>query len=282
MAWIEQRGNRWRVRFRYDDGSVGTDSSHPTKTAARLRCKQVDIDQATDTYLDPAAGRITLAEWAAIWEQGHIVGPARTAAYRSHLRNHIRPRFGAVPLTQINRHAIKMFVKDLKIGLADSTVTSIIALLSTLMSEAVADRRIGHNPCKNLRVTTARAPERPHANPAQVNKIAARIARFDEQVLVVAAAYTGMRWGELTGLARANVQLGDGLLRVDPHVGALHEVSGRLFLGPPKTPDSARDIHLPPFLTELMGRVLAGHDHDQVFTGAQGGYLRRSNFNRRT
>jgi len=28
--------------------------------------------------------------------------------------------------------------------------------------------------------------------------------------------------------------------------------------------------------------VLNGHDHEQVFTGAHGGYLRRSNFNRRT
>jgi integrase len=28
--------------------------------------------------------------------------------------------------------------------------------------------------------------------------------------------------------------------------------------------------------------VLDGHDHEQVFTGAHGGYLRRSNFNRRT
>jgi hypothetical protein len=63
MAWIEQRGNRFRVRLRLPDGSVGTDSSHPTRAAAQLRCKQVDIDQAQDTYLDPARGRITLAEW---------------------------------------------------------------------------------------------------------------------------------------------------------------------------------------------------------------------------
>ena len=60
MAWVEKRGTRWRVRYRNTDGTVGTDSSHDSRTAADLRCKQVDIDQATDTYLDPAAGRITL------------------------------------------------------------------------------------------------------------------------------------------------------------------------------------------------------------------------------
>ena len=54
MAWIERRATRYRVRFRLPDGAVGTDSWHPTKAAAQLRCKQVDIDTALDTYLDLA------------------------------------------------------------------------------------------------------------------------------------------------------------------------------------------------------------------------------------
>jgi hypothetical protein len=79
MAWIERRTARYRVRFRLADGTVGTDSWHPTKAAAELRCKQVDVEQALDTYIDPAAGRITLAEWVAIWEPAHIAGPAKWA-----------------------------------------------------------------------------------------------------------------------------------------------------------------------------------------------------------
>ncbi len=264
------------------DGTVGTDSSHPDRAAAVLRCKQVDIDQATDTYLDPAAGRITLAEWVDLWQDTHVAGPAKMAAYRSRLRNHILPVFGPVPLTQINRHAIKVFVKQLKTKLADSSVTSVVSLLSMLLREAVADRRIGHNPCHHIRVTTTRAPERPAASPGEVNTFVGRIGRFDEQILVINAAYTGMRWGELTGLSRANTRLHDGLIRIDPHVGALHELSGKLVLSPPKTWDSARDVHLPPFLIHLLRQVLDGHDHDQVFAGAHGGYLRRSNVNRRT
>jgi hypothetical protein len=38
------------------DGSVGTDSSHPTRAAAEIRYKQVDVEQALDT----TRGRITL------------------------------------------------------------------------------------------------------------------------------------------------------------------------------------------------------------------------------
>lgn len=114
MAWVERRGNSFRVRYRNPDGTVGTDSSHPTRAVAEIRCKQVDVDQAFDTYLDPGAGRITLGEWVQIWEPGHIAGDAKWAAYHSHLRNHILPRFGHVPLTKITRQAVKVFVKHLK------------------------------------------------------------------------------------------------------------------------------------------------------------------------
>ena len=81
MAWIEPRGNRFRVRFRLPDGTVGTDSSHPVRAAAELRCKQIEVEQAQDTYLDPARGRITLAEWVQIWQPGHLAGDAKWAAY---------------------------------------------------------------------------------------------------------------------------------------------------------------------------------------------------------
>jgi integrase len=149
------------------------------------------------------------------------------------------------------------------------------------MREAVHDRRIGYNPCTGVKVVTRRAPERPHATPTQVNTIAARAHRRADQILIITAAYTGMRWGELAGLARTNTHLGDALIRVHPDVGALHEVAGNLYLGPPKTAGSARDIHLPPFLISLLQEVMDGHDHDQVFCGARGGYLRRSSMSRR-
>jgi hypothetical protein len=76
-------------------------------------------------------------------------------------------------------------------------------------------------------------PERPWATAAQVNQIAAR-ATAPNQALIITAAYTGMRWGELAGLRRPNCKLDDGRILIDPDEGALHEVGGRLTLGPPK------------------------------------------------
>jgi integrase len=99
---------------------------------------------------------------------------------------------------------VKIFVVQLRPTLADSSVASVMSLLTLLLREAVADLRIGHNPGHGLRVTTRRPAERPPATAAQINTIAGRIDRRSDQILVVTAAYTGLRWGELAGLTRAN------------------------------------------------------------------------------
>ena len=66
------------------------------------------------------------------------------------------------------------------------------------------------------------------------------------------------------------------------HDGALHELSGRLELGPPKSAASARTVHLPRFLADLLADHRATHpDRPFVFTGVAGGLFRRANFRQR-
>jgi integrase len=96
-------------------------------------------------------------------------------------------------------------------------------------------------------------------------------------------AYAGLRWGELAGLQWIRTYLDDNpRIEIDRKFGALHEVRGRLELGPPKTPASVRAVHLPPFLAdELRAHRERNPDARFVFTGVDGGLHRRSNFRRR-
>ncbi|WP_306750848.1 tyrosine-type recombinase/integrase [Saccharothrix yanglingensis] len=166
--------------------------------------------------------------------------------------------------------------------MGERSVADIVGLLSRILGEAVDEGLIGSNPCRKLRLTTGDHPERPHATAGQIAGLAARVASPDNAALIVTAAYTGLRWGELTGLQWSRVDTGIGEIRVDARDGALHEVGGRLTLGPPKTPASVRVVHLPPFLADLLD---AHHDRHPdarfVFTGPDGGFHRRSNFRRR-
>ncbi|WP_420813719.1 site-specific integrase, partial [Planosporangium thailandense] len=157
----------------------------------------------------------------------------------------------------IRRHHVKTLVLELRKKLAPRSTADVVTVLSMVLQEAVENRRIPFNPCRGVRVTTTGRPERPHATTEQVAAIAARMQRPIDALMVVTAAYTGMRWGELAGLDRANVDLDAGVISVHPEVGALHEVGGKLFLGPPKTGDSVRQIDLPPFLTDRLRQSLA-------------------------
>jgi integrase len=144
----------------------------------------------------------------------------------------------------------------------------------------VDENLITANPCRKLRLNSGDQPERPHARPWQVTRLGERCGD-NERVLIVTAAYTGLRWGELAGLRWPNLNLGHGVVKVDAKTGALHEIGGRLQLGPPKTPASVRTVHLPEFLIKLLLEHRADTDHEHVFTGVDGGLMRRTNFRRR-
>jgi hypothetical protein len=99
-------------------------------------------------FINPENGKLTPAAWVDEWLDAHDVGPSTLERYRSHLDIHILPRFGDTPLNAITRMAVKRWVKDLNHRRADSTVASILSLLSMIMGEAVEERRIGMNPCR--------------------------------------------------------------------------------------------------------------------------------------
>jgi integrase len=232
------------------DGTLGSETGFATKTAAQERAKDIDSDQRRGTFVDPRLGQTTLREWVAQWEEAHDVSAGTWAKYRSHLRNHILPKFGDTGLAAITRITVKAWVKALRRNLAERTVADIVFLLSTLMSEAIDEGLIGNNPCRKLRINVGEHTERATLTATQVGMLAQHAA--ENSLLIVTAAYTGMRWGELAGLQWHNVDLDKATITIDPDKGALHEVHGHLELGPPKTMASVRTVHLPPFLVTAL------------------------------
>src|SRR2546430_9661192 len=153
MAWVERHRGSYRVRLRMPDATVVTDSIHPHKPAAQLRAKEIDIEIGRDTFLDPRDGRIPLSQWVQIWQETHQAGPATWSAYRSHLRLHILPRLGHLPLTSIRRQHVKTLAVQLKTKLTPRSAADVLMVLSLVLNEAVEDRRIAHDPCPAVPIT---------------------------------------------------------------------------------------------------------------------------------
>ncbi|OXM56078.1 multidrug DMT transporter permease [Amycolatopsis thailandensis] len=290
MAWVEQTGQAsWRVRFRRAAGSVGSVPGFSTRGAAEAYADDMETDQRRRVWIDPAGSRMTLGSWVERWFPVQDVDPRTVDNYESYLRCHVLVRFGVMPLGEITALDIDAWVKEsMEAGYATATVASWVKLLSMILNDAVEQRLIPANPVRQRRRRGRRcrtiARERVWASPEQVLRIADQAGVLGGQVarlLVITAAWTGCRWGELAALHRDNLDLDTGRLVVDPEVGSLHESRGRRWLGPPKTPSSARTIALPPFLVRLLRRHLETHPFEFVFTNACGSWLWRSTFDRR-
>ncbi|MFF1615071.1 hypothetical protein ACFVYA_45660 [Amycolatopsis sp. NPDC058278] len=121
-------------------------------------------------------------------------------------------------------------------------MSSQLNLLSTLLTDAAGERLIPFNAVRRRRRCGRRSrravAERIWATPEQVVRLSEQAGVLGgpiARLLVITAAWTGCRWGELAGLRRDNVDLGRGVIVIDPLVGALHESGSMLWLGPPKT-----------------------------------------------
>jgi integrase len=295
MAWAEQRGPWFRVRYRDAGGIVrSTPDKYRRKVDAVAAAEDIDTDTRRGVFIDPNQSSILLKDWVRQFRAVHFVAPSTRAKNDQLFDNHILPALGEVGLDQIRRLAVKRWAGELGTRYAPATVRSIISLLSLVLTAAVEERILAINPIQGLRLADRRslqgpgivlpARKRPVPSGERVLVIAERTDELGDgadYVMVLASAFTGMRWGEITGLGRTNCHPADGYLLVDPDIGALHEVGGRLWLGPPKTEASARRIDLPPFLSVLLQEVMDSHDYEQLFVSAEGHWLRRSNFTRR-
>jgi hypothetical protein len=127
-----------------------------------------------------------------------------------------------------------------------------VKILSMLLADAADDKLIAVNPIRPRRRGRRhhhKTPEHIWATPDQTLHLADNTATLVgpwAAVLLITAAYTGARWGELAGLQRRNTHLNDARIVIDPHIGALHEINGPSPSDRPKPPNPPAPSPCPP------------------------------------
>jgi integrase len=143
----------------------------------------------------------------------------------------------------------------------------------------VRDKRIRENPCQIKGADREPSPERPVLSVAEVYRLADAIEpRY--RALILLATFGSLRWGELAGPRRRNLDLDQRVVRV---VETVYELD-RLVKGTPKSEASIRKITLPelaiPELRRHLGTFTPPGPDAFAFVHASGGQLRRSNFSK--
>lgn len=250
-----------------------------TRRDAREFLTAAEADLRAGRWIDPRGGDVLLSEWIEAWLEGRGGVKASTAATDvSRLAVHVLPSLGEHRLRDLTPLTIRRWVTGLAATLAPKTIRNCHGLLFAVLADAVAEGFLRTNPCAGTPL-----PEVPHAEMTFLSheQVDALLEAVDPHYrpLLLTLVGTGLRWGEAAGLRVGRVDLVAGSLTVTE---TLHEVSGRLSYGTPKSRASRRKVSLPTAARAALVPLLTGRRKaEPVFTTEAGVLLRRPNFARR-
>lgn len=264
---------RWQARYSGPDGLRHTaPGTFATKTDALVWLDVKAAEIARGEWFDPEAGRLPLGEYAAKWIAERPLSRRTADKYDRLLRLHIAPELGGVDLVDLTPARVRAWRAGLlAAGVGQTTVAGAYRLLRAVMNTALDDELIrGRNPCRIKGADQEHSPERPTATVEQVYAIADAIKPW-YRALVLVAATTGLRWGELIGLRRRRVDLAGGFLSV---TASAIEIDGSVELGRTKSTAGVRTVGIPavivPDLRDHLDRWAEPGADGRVFLGPKG------------
>lgn len=197
------------------------------------------------------------------------------------VRLHIAPYLGEKEIGEIRDPHIRRWYKQLgdnSVGAA--TIARAYQLLKAIFNTAVEDELIRRNPCRIKGAAIYKSEERPVLTIGEVYALADNMpGRY--RALVLLGTFTGLRWGELVGLRRRNVDLEACTVRVESIIVELG--SGQMLKDQaPKSEAGRRTVAFPAELKPVMEAHLADFVGVEatayVFTSPRGMVMRRANF----
>ena len=283
---------RYQASYYHPDSGerIVAPQTYATAADARAWLSTVEADLARGELLDPRLSRRRFDEWATEWVAGLHVKPKTKVGYESALRVHVLPAFGDRPVGSITYRDCKAFVDGLlQTGLAPGTVGDARKILRLVLEEALRADAIRRNPASKLRVPRGKRVEMVFLSIEELLALADAIAlpprpnrhaqqHFPEYSLLVRlVGLTGLRAGEIGALRVGRVNPLLGRIEVAESV---EEVHGNLVYGETKT-YTRRTVPVPASLAaelEAHLRTRPGDPDALVFTAANGGPLRHTNF----
>jgi integrase len=288
------RGPCWYAKYRLPDGRqvqkklgpAWTERGRPragyfTKRTAEAWLRSV-LDDAgrgvlpgqvrTGVTFDTAAD-----EWLRFIEEDRERKPSTLVDYRSALRAHLLPAFGGRPIESITTEDIEAWRRSLT-GLSNRSKNKLLIQLHGIFRRAQMVWGIPVNPLARVE----KHPMRPSGDiqvfsPEEVWALVRAAASEQDGAAYLAAAFTGLRMGELLALRWRDVDFAGSTIRVRASWAASA-------LTTPKS-GKVRAVPMAPDVASALAR-LARREHwigedDLVFVGEAGDHLDGSALRRR-
>jgi integrase len=197
-----------------------TRAGFATKREALAALAELQVEADRHGYSEPS--RMTVGEYAARWLPAYMdrVRPGTAAAAEYHMRLHVVPRLGSVPLQALDRQTVKAFYawlgKEGSVrggGLSPKTVWNAHLVLHALLADAVQDGLLRTNPATRA----CKAPEEGEAEAWTPDELRCFLDAAAAHRLFAAfrlMAHGGMRRSELLGLRWRHLDLDAGTVTI--------------------------------------------------------------------
>ena len=251
------------------------------KADAQAWLASVETDIRRGSWVNPAAGKVTITHYATAWLKGRSDLRETTRAKYNHLlENHILPRLGPTPMSSLAPSKVRSWYHDLARE-HPTTADDAYRVLRALMNVAKADRQIVENPCQVKGAGQVRSAERPVASIADVARAVEAVPDRWRLALLL-PAWCHLRRGEVLALQRRHIDLLHGKITIEQAWSI--PLGGKAIIGPPKTEAGIRTLTIPanviPALEDHLERFVNPEPTAWLFGTATGTCLSPRNFNR--
>lgn len=236
----------------------------------------------------PNSSRLTVSEYLNRWLETTIKPsrePTTHQRYEQVVRLHIVPHIGRMKVSKLHPlHVEHLYAEQKKAGSSDRNRELSGVILQRSLKHAVRLGIITSNPCTDIAKPRPAKREMQVWNVEESECFLAEAKKDRLHALYVLAIATGARQGELFAMEWSDIDFEGRAVSVNK---TLEELRGKLRVKHPKTAKSRRRIDLPQFAVDALHdhrkQMLAeGHATSPVFCATDGGWLRKSNFTRRS
>lgn len=262
-------GKRYRVLYRKPDHAQGQKRGFRTKRDADLFLASVEVSKAKGEFVDASAARSTVDVLGVEWlkNQTHLK-PSSFRPVEIAWRLYVQPEWGTRAVGDIRHSQVQAWVSSMSADKGATTVLRAYGVLAGVLDVALKDRRISANPARGANLPRKTGKKRVYLSHDQVQLLADNAK--DHSALVLFLAYTGLRWGEATGLRVGSLDMLRRRVLVQENAV---NVAGRIIVGTPKS-HASRSVPFPEFLSEPLARLCEGKGRDQLVFGDGVSYMR--------
>jgi integrase len=203
----------------------------------------------------PASQSRTIGDLGDLWLAQAVADGLEVSTvkqYRTHLEKHIKPLLGARKLADFHQSDMQTFRNDLRsAGCSDAMVKKVGISLYGIAAHAAEHGLHSHNPIGRAQSRRKKKQEKRHkarmSIPSQ-KEVQALLGSVADRwrPLLLTAVMTGLRASELRGLSWDNLDLANGMLKVEERADAWSTIDS------PKSDAGKRELRLSPIVLNTL------------------------------